>query len=680
MEQARQEHLNELRVLSADEITALADSIIAESKKVQDQIAALKEGEHTFENTFLALAYDDARCETLSANCYFPSYVHPSKAERDASTEANKKLEAFNIESNMREDVYKSLCAFRQKAKEQGIQLTPEDQRLIDKKMEGFERNGLGLPAEKREKLKEIKKRISELCIAYQRNLNEDKTTLEFSKEELNGLPDDFLEDLPKKEGAGPKGETLYVVSLKYPEYFPVVKQATNEETRKKMEYAFSTQCMTENIPILEEVLKLRHEAANLLGFQNHGDFILCIRMAKNVDTVRKFLQELQEKLLPFGQKELAKLLELKQEEKQDSSDGVINDWDFRYYHRMLLEKYYQVNDDEIKPYFPLDVVTKGLLDIYQELLGLRFERVERPSNIWHEDVSMYSVYDSESNDFMGHFYLDLFPREGKYTHAAAFPLQCTYLKPDGARQYPAAAMVANFTKPGKDKPSLLKHSEVVTYFHEFGHIMHNICSKVTYGMFSGTSVERDFVEAPSQMLENWCWEKEIIHRLSGHYKDGTPLPEQLVQNMIAAKNVNTGLLNLRQIFFSTFDNTIHTQPETDTASLWYKLRREVSLIKSTPGTNPAASFGHLMGGYDAQYYGYMYSEVFSADMYSRFKKEGILNPTIGKQYRDVILSRGGSVDSIDSLREFLGRDPTQDAFLEHIGLVAPPENAPQYV
>jgi len=664
-------YLNELRILGAEEIKTLANTLIENSRRVQDAIAAVRDGEHTFENTLKALADDQAIMATQGTNCSFPSYVSPNKEIRDASTDANVQLETFQIESEMREDVYHAILKFR----DTKPTLDPQAQRLLDKTIEDFERNGLGLPADKREQLMKLKKRIAELCINFQKNINEDTTALEFTKEELEGLPEDFLENLKKSED----GQRL-VVTLKYPELFPVMRQARRAQTRTRLEFAESTQCMDQNIPILEEVIRLRHEAAQLLGFETHADYILKIRMAKNSRNVVNFLSDLRQKLIPFGERELQTLLNLKRAEKakqgdEASFDGRINAWDFRYYHRLLLETEYQVNDDLIKEYFPIDVVTKALLDIYQRVLGLRFEEV-KDVVVWHEDVRMFGVYDLETDAFMGHFYLDLHPREGKYTHAAAFPLQPTYIKPDATRQYPSAAMVANFTKPGKDRPSLLKHNEVVTYFHEFGHIMHNICSTVNYSRFSGTSVERDFVEAPSQMLENWCWEKEILALLSGHFKDPSKhLPEDVVEKMVAAKNVDTGLLNLRQIFFGTFDNVVHSSASADTTTLWKTLKKEVSLVETTPGTNGAATFGHLVGGYDAQYYGYLYSEVFSADMFSVFKEQGILDGAVGRRYRDLILARGGSVDSFDSLVQFLGREPTQEAFLHHLGLLPPKDH-----
>eukprot|EP01088_Endostelium_zonatum_P011381 TRINITY_DN25510_c0_g1_i1.p1 TRINITY_DN25510_c0_g1~~TRINITY_DN25510_c0_g1_i1.p1 ORF type:complete len:691 (-),score=194.17 TRINITY_DN25510_c0_g1_i1:13-2085(-) len=676
-------YINNYRVLPANEIEVLADRIIADSKKVQDEVANLKEGTQTWENSVLTLALDEAVSTSLSSHCTFPAYVSPDEAIRKASVEATKKLEEFEIESNMREDVYQSLLAYKKK----GEKLGPEETRLLSKLLEGFERNGLGLDkaSGKREQLLEKKKRVSELCINFQNNLTEDKTSLKFTREQLKGMPEDWLSNLDKDKD----DPNLYIVTLKYPDRFPVFENCQVEATRKAMEIATSRQCMEQNVPILEEVIKLRHQMAQLLGKPTHADFILDVRMAKSNQTVRDFLQELRNLLLPYGLAEMEKLkqLKLKDSNLPVGSNVGIYAWDWRFYNKKLLVEEYQVDEEAIKQYFPLETVTQGLLFIYEKILNLKFElQTSVPANnLWHEDVTLYAVYDRTSSQFLGSFYLDLFPRDGKYGHAAAFPLDPTYLDQNKTRHYPCAAMVANFSKPGKKegnepgKPSLLKHDEVVTYFHEFGHIMHNICSTVSYARFAGTSVERDFVEAPSQMLENWCWEPEILEILSGHHeRKDEKLPEALRLNMMRAKNVNTGLLNLRQVFFGLFDNTIHTREETNTGELWSKLRREVTLIEDEEGGvgenekgNPAGSFGHLVGGYDAQYYGYLYSEVFSADMYKMFKDGGILNEDLGRKYREVILSRGGSVDSIDSLRQFLGREPNNKAFLEHLGLKA---------
>jgi len=314
--------------------------------------------------------------------------------------------------------------------------------------------------------------------------------------------------------------------------------------------------------------------------------------------------------------------------------------------------------------------VTKGLLDIYQELLGLRFEE-HKSAHVWHEEVKLFSVFDSKTKKVIGQFYLDLHPRDGKYGHAACFGLisGCAIGKTN-KRQIPVAAMVANFSKATKDKPAFLFHNELVTYFHEFGHVMHALCTEASLARFSGTSVERDFVEAPSQMLENWCWEYEAVSRMSGHYDDGKKFPSDILGKMVAAKNANAGNHNKRQLVFGIFDQIIHTRSKIDSAKIFAHTLRDIMGIDPTPGTNFVASFGHMAGGYDATYYGYMYAEVYSADMFvSRFKKEGIFNPKVGVDYRKEILAPGGSRDSFISLERFLGRKPSPQAFLISKGL-----------
>jgi len=349
-----------------------------------------------------------------------------------------------------------------------------------------------------------------------------------------------------------------------------------------------------------------------------------------------------------------------------------LNLWDWRFYDRLLVETQYQVDHNLIKEYFPFEVVTAGILEIYQHLLSLEFREMQKEEiHVWHEDVKQYEVYDKETKQFIGHFYLNLFPRDGKYGHAAEFDLAKGYTKYDGSKQHPVSAMVANFTKPTQTKPSLLTFHEVETYFHEFGHCMHELCSVAKYWRFSGTHVERDFVEAPSQMLENWCYEESVLQKISGHYKTKEHLPSELRMKLIKAKNVNEALKNRRQLMFGTFDMILHTSdPKTvDTEKLWAKCMKEIALTEAQPKTNGAAGFGHIMGGYSAGYYGYLWSKVFSCDMFEKFKKEGVLSAKLGKSYRDIILGFGGSKDASELLRSFLGREPTNDAFLREIGV-----------
>jgi len=301
----------------------------------------------------------------------------------------------------------------------------------------------------------------------------------------------------------------------------------------------------------------------------------------------------------------------------------------------------------------------------------VKFEQIQGGQS-WHEDVQLFSVNDGGSGKLLVYFYLYLHPRPGKYGHAAVFPLQSSCTTTDGNRHLASVAMVCNFTKPTPTAPSLLRFNEVETFFHEFGHVTHGVLSTTRFAYFSGTNTARDFVEAPSQMLENWCYDADVLKRLSGHYKDmSKALPETLRQQLVKARYVNEGIKTLRQLFFGTFDIRVHTvKGNVNTESEWSKIMKEVTSLEPQPNTNGSASFGHIVGGYSAGYYGYQWSKVFSCDMYAHFRKNGgCMNPVVGKKYRDSILSVGGSREEMESLVEFLGRQPNSDAFLEELNL-----------
>ena len=570
--------------LSGAQITQQTNELLAISRATLDSIASLQADQCNLASVIKPLALFEAEFTSEVAKLNFPQYVSVDKEVRDASVEATKLIDEFSIEKGMREDLFKVVQAASSKLP---ADVDSETKRLVEKMLMEFELNGLALDKEKREKLKELRNKLSLLEVDFSKNMNEDKTTLKFSKEELEGCPESFLESLEKD---GDK----YILTMKYPDVFGVTRNAKNEKTREQMEIAFSSRC-PQNLPIITEAIKLRHECALLLGYNEHTEVRLVNKMAKKPHTVSNFLTDLKGKLDPLAKKELEKLKDLK---SKDSPNPFMT-FDFGYYNRKLMQDEYAVDHEKIKEYFPMEHVIEEMLKIYQQVLSIKIKQIDGPS--WHPEAKLYEVSDSRNDEPIGYMFFDLHPRDGKYTHAACFQLQPGFELPNGTRQLPACALVCNFTKASGDRPSLLSHDEVVTLFHELGHGMHDMCAKTMYSRFHGTNVEYDFVEAPSQMLENWCWEEEILQKLSKHYKSNETLPKEMIQSLIKTKNVNTGLLNLRQLFFASLDMRIHSAAyQKDFAPLnetYAKMRKDIAKVDQPTQSNPIASFGHLMGG-----------------------------------------------------------------------------------
>ena len=589
----RQEGINfsyDYRQVKPEELASDAKKLIEDCKAVYDAVAGVDPSKVTFENTILPLLEVDRDSYGRGIALQLPAMVALDKDLRDASSEAEKLLDEFSVEMAMRKDVFDSILAFSKT--DEAKSLSPEHQRYLEKAVTDGKRNGLHLSEEAREEIKNVKKRISELGISFNKNLNEDTTFLMLEEAELTGVPEDLVKSFEKDPETG-----KLKVTMKYPHFFPVTRKCNNPNTRLTMEKTYQSRCMKENTEILEEIVTLRQKEAKLLGYENHAAYIQEVRMAKDPATVKSFLGELGVKLKPLWEEEQKVLLQMKEAEAKELGfefSGKLDFWDFRYYMAMVEEKQYAVDQEKLKEYFPMEVVTAGMMDIYQKILGLKFTKLE-DVEVWHEDVEMWKVDDLQSGENIGFFYLDLYPRDGKYGHACMMQLQPGCLDKDGKRQKSVVVMLTNFSKPTKDKPSLLDHKEVETYFHEFGHVMHGICSKTNTSRFFGTNVERDFVEAPSQMLENWVWQEESLRLMSRHYKDGTPLPKEMLDKLVASKNANAGGFNLRQVFLATFDQRLHTMNTApDTAQLVRDIYKEIVGIDTIPGTNFAAIFGHL--------------------------------------------------------------------------------------
>merc|ERR1719422_1285083 len=651
------------RQWTVERIESETERISRMMQTTYDQVSWVPKDKVNFDNTLKPLIDLDGDIHWQSGVITFAKNVADSKELRDASTDAGKKLDNLSTDLSARKDVFEVVKAFAET--EEANMLDHEKKRYLEQFLRDGKRGGLELTDEKLEEFKTLKKKVNDIGIDFRKCLSEDLSHFYADESELEGVPQDVIESMDVNDEGQRK------VTTKYPHYKPVIAYAKNPKTRLTMETVYQKRCVEENTPRIEELVKLRHQKAKLLGYPTHAAYRTETRMAKNPETVKNFLRELKEKLQKLWSKEKIKYLELKKAESEEMGiefDGKINKEDFWYYVTQVEKLDYQVDSEKLKEYFPIETVINGMLDIYQTLLGLKFTKQEN-AEVWHEEVSLHKVSDAESGETLGYFFMDLHPRDGKYGHAAMWGLQPGSLDRHGRRQKAVAAMVCNFPRPSATTPALLEHKQVKTLFHEFGHVMHGIVSRTNISSFFGTNVERDFVEAPSQMLENWVWQPETLKLMSGHYKDNSPIPSDLLEALANSKQANEGGKSLRQIFFGTYDITIHTSPEVDSLPLARDIYLDVLGVERINGTNIGANLGHLIG-YDAGYYGYMWSLVFATDMFqSRFKKEGILNPQTGMDYRNMILRPGGSYDANEMLNNFLGREPNQEAFLKDKGI-----------
>jgi len=581
----------------------------------------------------------------------FLKYVSPNPQVRKVADEIETQVQKVLVELFTRQDLFEAVKIAEAKlASKDSV-----ERELINEYVFSFKKNGLGLPSSQKDLFVQKKKRLIELEAAFSKNLMAENTLLEFSKEDLQGLPQSFIDGLSVSD------EGKYQISLSYPHVTPFMENVISSEARKRLSFHFNNRGGETNKSLLEEAIIIRHELAQLLGYPNHAALVLSRRMAGSPQAALDFLQELKNQLGPMGEQERAALRQFKERLLKNSSPLASYEW--RFLHNQMLKSQFNFDPLKVQEYFPLEKVMSGMFEIYQTLLGVEF-RKDPKAGVWHPSVQKFEVW--HQNQLISHFYMDLFPREGKYGHAAAFTLISAFKNTQGAYQSPFSSIVANFSPPTQERPSLLTHSEVETLFHEFGHIMHQVLTRARFPSFSGTGVKTDFVEAPSQMFENWAWEPSVLEKISGHYlRPEEKLPQSLIERMLAAKNFNQALHYLRQIAFGLTDLELHSQASGDSTEIYSRWQREVLGIPVMEGTLPQASFGHLMGGYDAGYYGYLWAEVFAQDMFTRFEKEGILNSKTGNDYKKWILEPGGEKAPMDLIRGFLQREPSSEAFLK---------------
>lgn len=620
-------------------------------------LVAIPDEQRTFENTIMGYERAFEHYGDALGMSGFLSYVSTDKNFRDAAIALQMQMSQYMVDVATRRDIYRAIKAYADTKPD----LEPDQALLLKDMMIGFKNSGMDLNDEDLETFKKLNKEKAQYIIKFDKNVQEYKDHLEVTKEQLQGLGEDYIAKLQKTE------DGKYRVTLDYPDYVPFMLNSTSTQARKELEYKYNCRGGEENVELLEKTLALRQQIAQLLGYKNHAQLKLENRMAKNPDNVFDFLKDLEKRLKPMAEAEDKNLISYKNQ-KQGSKSRTLYPYESGYWGTQYKKEHLELDPEKIKEYFPSEYVTQGMLDLFGHLFGISFEPVDIP--VWHEDVKAFKIINQKDGALVAYFYMDLYPREGKFKHAACFDLVGGQEKEDGSYQIPFVAIVANMNKPSADAPSLLKHGEVTTLFHEFGHVLHNALTKARYGAQAGTSVSWDFVETPSQLLERWAWNPQVLKKISKHYKTGEPLPQDLIDRMIAAKNFGAGGAYLRQNFFAQYDMTLHTKKNTpDTTKTYFRLNKKIRNLPLTKNTIPQASFGHIMGGYDAGYYGYLWSEVIAEDFFNEFEKHGIFNQELGMKLRREVLEKGATLDEAEMVKNFLGRKEEIGPFLQSIGL-----------
>ena len=625
-----------LRVYDAKGLAKACDDGIARARRTMAAMEA-KQGPAGIFAEWNRLAI---QIEDVGAPIYLLSNVHPDKAARDAAEPCLQKFTTLNTDLFQSEKLYRRVEAAKP--------ANPHQAKLRKDLIEGFEDSGAALPPEKRARAKEIFDKLEELRQAYDRNVRDDPTKVVFTPAEMEGMPEAYL------EGRKKNAEGNYVLGLDYPSYFPFMTRAKSGAARERYYRAKLNEGGEANLAILEKIFELRKELAGLYGLPSFAEYSLRRKMAHDPQTVEKFLASVHGAVAALEKKELDELAAEKARELGTAPEATkLERWDVSYYEDKVRRERYAVDNEAMRRYFPTDKAIAYTMLVAQRLYGLKFREAKVPT--WHPDVRYFDVLDAKTGRFIGGFYLDLYPREGKFNHAAAFPIRGASRL---AHRTPLAALVTNFNRQGLDP------DELETMMHEFGHVLHNVLSTVDYNPDAGTAVKVDFVEAPSQMFQEWSQREQPLALFREVCPDCPRLTHDDVERLRAAKRYGKGIFYARQWLYADFDMELSMDPRPPLA-VWKKLEAATPL-GHVEGTIFPASFGHIASNYAAGYYGYMWSEVLALDMLSAFGND-LLDPKVGARYRETILSQGGQREESDMVRDFLGREPSSAAFFEEI-------------
>jgi peptidyl-dipeptidase Dcp len=625
----------------------------------------------SFVNTVAALDYAGKQLSHISSIFFNLNSAETSDEMQRIAQEVSPLLSAFNNDLSLDPALFKRVKEVYNQ-KEPSL-LDTESKRLLEKSYKSFVRNGALLQPADKEKLRSIDSSLSSLQLSFGEHVLADTNAFELllTKEiQVAGLPDSVL--TAAADLAASKEKEGWLINLDYPSYVPFMKFANNRGIREDLYKAFTSKGYlnnkNNNEKIVLEIVSLRHQRALLLGYENHATYVLEERMAKSPKAVQSFLQSILDKALPAAQKEF-KALEAFAKDHLDIPS--IEKWDAAYVSEKLRQETFNFEEEILKPYLPLTEAVSGMFTIAQKLFGLRFEQTEE-LELYHPEVAAYKVTD-EKGTFVSYFYTDFHPRPGKRGGAWMTSFRSQYQQ-NGENHRPQIAIVCNFSKPTSKAPALLTFNELTTLFHEFGHALHGMLANTRYPSLSGTSVSWDFVELPSQLMENWCYEQEALAIFAKHYKDGSGIPMEMVKKIKAQASFLEGMATLRQVSFGLLDMSWHsTDPKniTDVATFEQASFKGTDLFPSQSGSCMSTAFSHIFqGGYAAGYYSYKWAEVLDADAFERFKEAGIFNPQVASDFKEHILSKGGSEDPMVLYKKFRGAAPKPEALLKRAGLL----------
>ena len=656
-------------------VDAMTKNAIDTANKALDQIGAQDLSKVTFKSTVVALDDLTWAAGNAASRAVVIKESNPDAKVREAAENAVKTFQDWAVGIDYREDVYKALKAFA----DTKPSLSGEDKKLFEETMRDYRRAGLALPPEKRKEVEDLRKQLAKLGTDFDTNIVNAKAPMFFTKAELEGVPESFLDSPGIKNVSQAPQTGLALTTPSYTvlanvtwQYNTVQDNSKNEATRKKLYTARDSLAKDTNRTVLNQMIDLRNKIALRLGYKSWDDFQTEIKMAKNGAGAKKYINDLVSGIQPKFAAEVAEMQKMKAADTHDPN-AKISLWDWRYYSNQIKKTKYNVDTEALRSFFPFQKVLEGMFNIYQSIFGLKFEKIDAPYK-WIGDLQLYMVTDAATGEPLGMFYLDMFPRDGKFNHFAEFTITGGKLMADGKYQRPVAALLCNFPPPSADKPSLMTHSDVETLFHEFGHCLHEITTRAKYGRFAGTRVPGDFVEAPSQMLQNWVWNKKVLDTFAADYRDPSKkIPGEIIQKMNDAKKATAGVFYRRQFAFASLDLAMHdAHPEGaqwDCVDISNPILEKV-FLPIDPSTTFTTYFGH-MNGYDAGYYGYAWADAIAADMATVFEKapQGYLDKQAGMKLRNEIYAQGDGRDVTMSIEKFLGRKQSVEPFLKKIGV-----------